>query len=68
MKVSIQTLATMGDPATMTTPVLLLMGAKDQIVCNEKSRQFIEQCGAPIKKEIIYEDQDHMCFHEKDII
>ena len=50
VKSAISAPLTIGEPSTMTTPVLLLMGGKDGIVDNEKSKQFIDQCGAPIKK------------------
>ena len=49
------------------TPMFMAIGEKDQVVDNSASHEIFDKCvNISNKVKYVYEDQDHMIFHERD--
>ena len=47
------------------TPMIMLLGAKDQVVDNTQSLEFYNKVQSSQKEKFVYEDKDHMLFHDQ---
>lgn len=45
-------------------PLIMLTGAKEQVVDNEACESFFQKCPSKHKKTIQYPEEDHMLFHD----
>ncbi|TNV76998.1 hypothetical protein FGO68_gene15358 [Halteria grandinella] len=46
------------------TPVIMILGGKEQVVQNKFAMDFFNSCPAKDKQMLYFEDQDHFIFHE----